>query len=405
MKKIPLHSLVLFISNPRTGLAQHYFQNYEILSIESIIFSIVGEYNRYDVNSYAYNLLLYMVETKIKAGERVVIEGSLFRKEDRLTFTNIAESLGIPIYYMVKNSSVTATDRYSSNFMNNMRDILSGDNIATVINLDIETNIDIIKKISGYNIQEYIENKGFRGITAVGDVHGMLENIKIVYDWAVARNTFILFLGDYIDYGSKSIECVEYIYDLVVRGRAGCVIGNHERKILKWFDQTKNNNYRIQLSPANKTTIDKITAMHDREKNKFECKFRSLLNLSKNHWCISNVVFTHGAVDPQMFNIHSSRLNGKLETYALYGEVDTIEKNRPDGYPNRVYNWVSEIPNGCIAIVGHDIRNTSMPLIEKNKQGGTVIFLDTGSGKGGKLSTCDLKFQNSKLYIQNYNVI
>lgn len=405
MKKIPLHSLVLFIGNPKLGLAQQYFHNYEILSLENAIFTLVGENNRYDTWHTAHDILVSIIEKKLRLGERVVLEGNLSKKEERLRFVQLAESLGLPIYYLVRDTNLDGRDRYITNFRNNLKDILCGDNIATVINLDIEQNIDVIEKPNGGNVQDYLMNKGFKGITAVGDVHGMLENIKIASDWAMARNTFILFLGDYVDYGSKSIECVEYIYDLVVRGRAGCVIGNHERKILKWFDQYNTGNIKVQLSPANKITIDKIISMTPQDRIKFECKFRSLINLSKNHWKVSNVVFTHGAVDPQMYSIYGSRLSGRLETYALYGEIDNNEKTREDGYPNRVYNWVLNIPADHIAIVGHDIRSTEIPLVERNNMGGQVVFLDTGSGKGGKLSTCDLKFHNNKLYIENYNVI
>lgn len=402
MKKIPLHSLVLFIGSPKNGIAQSKFPGYEIVSMENVFHSLVGDTGRYDLWEFAQQHLNNLVKMKLDLGERVVIEGNLTRKEERIRLTEHARKLGIPIFYVVYNSDNTYEDRYNQNLRSNLKEILRGDAFATVIDLSMET-VEVIHKLEGNNLHDQLLSRGFRGVTAAGDVHGMLESVKMISDWASARGTFLLFSGDIVDYGPNSIECIEFVYELVVRGRAVVVIGNHERKILKWFDQSRGGNVKLQLSAANKATIEKIQQMGDLQREKFENKFRALINLSRNHWRIANAVFTHGAVDPQMYNVSHARLTGKLETFALYGEIDQVHKTREDGYPNRVYNWVDSIPNGQLAIVGHDIRSMEKPLVVTGKLGGQTIFMDTGSGKGGKLSTCDLMFKDGKFLVQNFN--
>ena len=73
-----------------------------------------------------------------------------------------------------------------------------------------------------------------------------------------------------------------------------------------------------------------------------------------------------------------------------------------DGYPERIYNWVDRIPPRKTVVVGHDVRQTNEPLVVKGTEGGTAVFLDTGSSKdtidkpGGHLSWMDLSIDDTK---------
>jgi hypothetical protein len=53
--------------------------------------------------------------------------------------------------------------------------------------------------------------------------------------------------------------------------------------------------------------------------------------------------------------------------------------------------------------VGHDIRSIVKPLIVKGSLGGEALFMDTGSSKGGKLTTADLVIRKNDLIVQNFN--
>ena len=95
-----------------------------------------------------------------------------------------------------------------------------------------------------------------------------------------------------------------------------------------------------------------------------------------------------------------------MESVFLYGQVDNSKsvmwKGQP--YAHRVYDWAEAIPRGQIVFVGHDRSplspepnfedNLKMPLVYYTKKEERVIFLDTGSGKGGTLSGAKLSFNN-----------
>jgi len=79
----------------------------------------------------------------------------------------------------------------------------------------------------------------------------------------------------------------------------------------------------------------------------------------------------------------------RVKILSLYGEGPA---RFGDNLPPRTYNWIDLIPNGFAVVVGHDVRSTGTPLKVVNSSGGIAIFLDTGCGKGGHLSSLDIEF-------------
>jgi hypothetical protein len=74
---------------------------------------------------------------------------------------------------------------------------------------------------------------------------------------------------------------------------------------------------------------------------------------------------------------------------ALFGQV--TGRMQPDGFPERLHDWVDRIPAGYTLYCGHDRRSTDgRPYVQEGALGGKAVFLDTGAGKGGHLSWVDL---------------
>jgi protein phosphatase len=428
MKKIPLHSLIILVGPSGAGkstLASSKFEHYEIISSDRIREELVGDVERQDVNDMVFRELHRRVALKLELGERVVVDSTNLIKRDRLPIAEVGIRIGLPVFYVVVNRSISDKEKSGSwrvavpglvqkqeeMFKLNEREILRGDSVATVIDTRVD-EFDVIKKYSKDNVLEDIKQRGYRGITVVGDVHGNLEALKSAIDWAFARGMLIAFLGDIVDYGPYSLECVNLVYDLVMRDRAIMTWGNHERKIERWFDQQRKvlhdphylkNKNPIRLSDGNKATTTQIEALPLEARVKFESRFRALLGFARHHWVIGGkTIFVHGAADPEMFSMNTSRLTGRLETMAMFGEVSEKTPQRDDGFPNRVYNWVDRVPNGHRVIVGHDIRSTERPLVVKGALGGEAVFMDTGSSKGGKLTTADLTIKGDELMVQNF---
>lgn len=412
MKKIPLHSLVLMVGPSGAGkstLAKAKFPNYEIVSSDALREELVGDMMRQDLNDTIFAELNRRVELKLALGERVVVDATNLRKRDRMSIVDLGQAAGVPIFYVVVNRTVEEKnktagwrrevpgliERHDQVFKSNERDIMRGDNIATVIDTSKEDFEAVEKFPVGVNLLNTIRARGFAGVTAAGDIHGMLEALHSAIDWAHGRNYFLVFLGDLLDYGPANVEVINMVYDLVMRGRAIVAKGNHEYKIERWLKQVKTGDIRIRLSAANQVTVDQINSLDESNRVKFESRFKALMGASRQHWNIGDTLFTHAAAEPEMFNMFGTTLPGKLSSLAYYGEIDEENKTREDGFPNRIYTWVDRVPPHHKAIVGHDIRSKDAPVVVTGKRGGMVYFMDTGSGKGGRLSTVDLAFKGT----------
>lgn len=419
MAKIPLHCLVLMVGPSGSGkstLASNLFDAYEIISSDAIRQELVGDFRRQDINHLVFKEVHRRADLKLSIGERAVIDATHLNRRDRLASAMVATKYGVPVFYVVVNRPLEEKlttggwrlevdgliERHDSQFKSSEREILRGDGVATVIDSRVES-FDVVKKLPWGDILDEIKKRGFAGIMAIGDVHGMREPLKNAIDTALRRNLFMLFLGDVLDYGPDPLECINLAYDNVVRGRAGFIIGNHERKIERWLQQSRKGEVKVRLSHGNIVTVEAIQALDEQERHRFEHKFTALMSLARNHFVVGDALFTHGAAEPAMFEIEAPRLSGKLESLALYGEVDPNNQFREDGYPNRIYEWTNRIPEGKLIVVGHDIRSNIQPLVVNGNGGGQTIFLDTGSGKGGRLTSALLKFTNtSALQVESF---
>lgn len=420
MKKIPLHSLVIMVgpaAGGKTHTTSRKFAPYEIMSAEDVRYELCGDYQRMDINDIVFREIHRRSLLKLEMGERVVIDATNLRKKDRVGLAELGLKIGVPVYYVVCNRDleqklkdarsswrITAQNiigKHEHVFRSNERDILRGDGLVNVIDTRTE-DFQVIDRLPKGDVRAMIQSKGFRGLMVVGDVHGMVEPLKNAIEWATTRGLFCVFLGDVVDYGPDSIECVNIVYDNVTRGRGMIVMGNHERKIERWLEQVRHGEVRVRLSDGNKVTTRAVEAMTPDQRRRFEVRFKSLMSMARHHWIVGDTLFTHGAAEPEMFDIDATRLVGRFETMALFGEVDNTAPPRADGYPTRIYEWVNRIPSGKRVMVGHDIRSTIKPFVEQGQLGGEAYFMDTGSGKGGRLTSADVIFQGENLVVKAF---
>ena len=177
------------------------------------------------------------------------------------------------------------------------------------------------------------------------------------------------------------------------------ILGNHERKIAKWFQyKDDKEKYKFRVSEGNGITIDALNSMSTIDRNIWYGKFRTIIAKSSLIVSLGNIVLVHAAVHPDFWK---NGKNNEIENYALYGESDA------SAYPEfrLSYKWIDYIPKDCIAIVGHEAQSQMYPLSVPTSKGGKVVFLDTGSGKGGPLSTADILFdQTGVLHLENFNL-
>ena len=95
-------------------------------------------------------------------------------------------------------------------------------------------------------------------IMAVGDVHGQYEKLKklmrrIKFDPA---QDILIFLGDLIDRGPESLQCFDYVMHLQKQYPESviCLMGNHEREMLDYFDALAKAKDELDIRLLNRTS-------------------------------------------------------------------------------------------------------------------------------------------------------
>jgi protein phosphatase len=232
----------------------------------------------------------------------------------------------------------------------------------------------------------------------VGDVHGNLDAMHKAIQTAKQEDRFLVWLGDVVDYGSENLRCIRTAYETVAAGRAHMIWGNHERKISRWISNNWGQQFRGRLSDANLATIREIEKLPADSLTRFHTAWQALENWSTQHWVTSNWMFTHGAATVNMWNTHNHRLLGMDQEHAYFGEVQDERAKTPEGYPVRTWDWVNSVPNNHTVVVGHDWldHDTCRVTVKHGTQGGQVICVDTGSGKGGRLGGVAIDIETQK---------
>ena len=238
----------------------------------------------------------------------------------------------------------------------------------------------------------------------IGDVHADFQPFEKAINYATEQNLHLICVGDLIDNGNDGAKCVGAMLELLDNGKASMIKGNHEHKIIRALDGAN-----VVLGPPNMITLDQM-----KTDTKFVKDFKRMVTqYCQNYIKLEDKLYiTHGGMHQDFWEAEKTgKLTRRMTDDMMFGQADykqTFEHNGQT-YPSRTYEWRHSVPNGITLIVGHD----PAPLTEKpdfdnfqaepfvftNDQGGRVIWLDCGAGKGGKLFGAVV---NSDMDIQNF---
>lgn len=374
MRRVPLHCLVMLVGEQDFDLGS-VFPKHECLLPTDIHRDLTNGRDCQGIQETIRTEMRHRALLKVKHGERAVVDARSFDKNQRIAFASAFSCIGVPVFYLVTDAD---------------RDLMRGDGIVEVI--DAQKGVEAIQTLPQEPLQ-WLRSR-FSGVTVIGDVHGMHSALQAAMAWARSRNHFIVFLGDVVDYGPGTLECMDDVYRSVMRNEAMFVIGNHERKIMRWAD-----GHRVKLSEGNRVTTMALDSLGETAKAKWIGRFRGLYQNGSLVRKIGNVAFVHAAAHPAVWR--DAPVDRYVENHAFFGEIDE-GRPAPDK-PLLSHRWVDSIPEDHVAVVGHEIRSTQAPVVQRGRAKGTALFLDTGCGKGGPLSSADFKFTETGMQLQNFN--
>jgi hypothetical protein len=338
--------------------------------------------------------------------------------------------MDVPVTYVVINRSVESKlqtggwrndiymkgglgliETHEQTFKANEKKILSADEFGKRVRV-VDTRVDEFKVAQELPreaalVRPWLGSQGFTDLRVVSDVHGNVEGFEKAID--VPDSTFLLFLGDIVDYDPRGVDVAERVADMLRTGRAASLRGNHEKKMFNWVVQERGDGFRGKLTHGNDATANVVKAMSSSRRAEWEQNFLTMVDLSPDWVQIDNWLFVHGAAHWTMWGetLFRAPKNSKQESFAMYGQTSGEFVN---GYPVRKYDWVDEIDARHNVMVGHAILSPDAPVEKAGSKGGKAVFLDTGSSKDfeddpnrpGKLSWADFELRPSGLVFNGY---
>jgi protein phosphatase len=214
----------------------------------------------------------------------------------------------------------------------------------------------------------------------VGDVHGcygeLIELLGLLGyqhdDESGMRHPqgrCLIFVGDLVDRGPKIVATVTLAQCMVEAGRALCVPGNHDIKLLRYM-----RGRQVQISHGLDSSITQVEALSGPERADWIAAYERFIGGLGSHLILDGgqLVVAHAGIR----EADQGRDSSRIRAFTLYGM--TTGQNDENGLPIRL-NWAANYTGAAAVVYGHT------PIAEPVWQNNT-INIDTGCVFGGRLT-------------------
>ncbi|MBD2242431.1 polynucleotide kinase-phosphatase [Nostoc sp. FACHB-888] len=414
---IPELSLIVLIGASGSGkstFAHQHFQPFEVLSSDFCRGLVSNEENNQSATKDAFEVLRFIADKRLAAGKLTVIDATNVQMEDRKPLLQMARQyhsfaiaivLDLPEELCHERNQLRSNRQFGSHVVRRhtqmLRRSLRGLEkegfryVYTLNSLEEIASVEIERQPLWNNLKH--EHGPF---DIIGDIHGCCDELEILLQQLGYQkgegakeqksreeelSTFslwnaptyyhpegrkALFLGDLVDRGTRILDTVKLVRNMVEAGTAFCVPGNHENKLLR-----KLRGKNVRVNHGLEQTLAEIEALPDEVREPFTKELQKFLDSLISHYLLDDgrLVVAHAGMKQEM----QGRGSGAVREFALYGEsTGEIDEF---GLPVR-YNWAGEYRGEAMVVYGHT------PVPEAEWLNNTIDIEDTGCVFGGKLT-------------------
>lgn len=226
------------------------------------------------------------------------------------------------------------------------------------------------------DLNTLIDFNKYSGIMYIGDLHSVLPCLKQAIEFADENNLFLVSVGDLFDGGEYPYEVAEMVLDRLNGNGYAQVRGNHDNKLYRYAIGNP-----VKLGSEQFQTLKNVG---DHRHDLFVDLVKRIYDHPKTAFCfkLNNLRVIHAGIHRRLW-AEECEVSGGIKSMALYGQKDgSIDEQ---GYENRIYDWLDDMPHGSVGVVGHDRealgKGKKEPLIHRTRQGGHIFFIDTSCGK------------------------
>ena len=393
---IPDLSLVVLIGPSGCGkstFAAKHFKPTEVISSDFCRGLVSDDENSQAATNDAFEVLHFIAAKRLAAGKLTVIDATNVQAEARKPLVALARQFHVlPVAMVLNLPERLCADRnrsrpdrdfgphvvrhQSQDLRRSLRGLQrEGFRHVHILSTPEEVETATIERQPLWNNRSYDHGP----FDIIGDVHGCFDELcdllaRLGYEVAEHGGDYrvaapagrkAVFVGDLVDRGPKIPQVLRLAMSMVAAGRALCVPGNHDIKLVR---KLKGRDVQITHGLADSL------AQLDAEPAEFRDKAAAFLDGLVSHYVLDDgkLVVAHAGMKEEM----QGRGSGKVRDFALYGE--TTGETDDLGLPVRV-NWAAEYRGKAMVVYGHT------PVAEPEWLNRTVN-IDTGCVFGGKLT-------------------
>jgi predicted kinase/diadenosine tetraphosphatase ApaH/serine/threonine PP2A family protein phosphatase len=392
----PPAALVILVGPSGSGkstFAARHFGPTEVISSDRCRAMIVDDEASQEVNDDAFDLLSRWLDLRLKHRRFTVVDSTALKPFARENLARIAAEHDVPCFALALDVPLDECLRRDAARPN--RSV--GENVVRKHHAQFENakrEIARDKSLAGYDILSPAEAEGVvfaweataedgARFDVIGDVHGcwlelgdLLEKLGYVWQEGLPvhpEGRIPAFVGDLADRGPDSPRVLRTVADLVAKGKAVFVPGNHDDKLFRML-QGRN----VSRTHGLDLTEQQINALPDRERKMLKRSIMECLATAKPYAVLdgSSLVIAHAGIREEMIG----KENGRIREFTLYGDVRGFEPgtNKPIRY-----DWASEYRGSALIAYGHTPQ-------EEIRFVNNTINLDGGCVFGGQL--CALRY-------------
>jgi bis(5'-nucleosyl)-tetraphosphatase (symmetrical) len=226
----------------------------------------------------------------------------------------------------------------------------------------------------------------------IGDVHGCLELLerllgRVNYE---PSSDVLVFVGDLVDRGPAPAGVVRFVRALQAKGPVRAVMGNHEDKMLRWFERVereRKTGKKNGMHPPGPERLAQWNELTD-EDRQWLGKLPVILDVAEG-WLAVHAGFEAVPMDQQK----PDRVMRVRWIDSQTGEHKGLDRDADDPFaiPTGCVNWMDRWAGPQNVVYGHAVHSRKTPRVDRPHPGIETWGIDTGACFGGRLTALCLE--------------
>lgn len=276
-----------------------------------------------DSQIVVFEIVEKLIAEKCRLGLTVFLDATNVDELSRNKYANIAKNYGVQTEILIFDIPIEDVKKF-----NLTRDFIVSEYVIDKFNRNfIRKSAHKYQYVTANTKINFLHNEiKDTNLDIIGDVHGLYSEMielltKLGYKVTETEITHsegrkLLFLGDFIDRGPDSLLMIELVMKAVNSGHYS-IVGNHEIKLIKNFEKTRNGEI-VNGGLAGKLTLSNLL----RKKPKYQERIISFLKNLPFYYTYFNNVIIHANVS--YVNLQTlSKLNSIYGTTRRGSKEDT----------------------------------------------------------------------------------